>query len=123
MGVDTKHRNVGFLALSGRCTVTSLRSAPSQKRSSRVRHFSAFRAATRQAHVCNGQQGCDRGNDTEKNIKTGRADPLHPAGAIPMGAGITEKGRDLALILGDHLIRHDRIVVPHSKKDEALTAL
>ena len=50
---------------------------PTQRRSSRVRHFSALRAATRQVHVCNGQQGCDRGNDTEKNIKTGRADPLH----------------------------------------------
>ena len=32
MRVDSKHRNVGFLALSGRCTVTSLTTAPSQKR-------------------------------------------------------------------------------------------
>ena len=32
MGVDTKHRNDGFLALSGRCTVTSLTTAHSQKR-------------------------------------------------------------------------------------------
>ncbi len=33
MGVDSKHRNVGFLALSGRCTVTSLTAAHSQQRS------------------------------------------------------------------------------------------
>ncbi len=32
MRVDSKHRNVGFLALSGRCTVTSLTTAHSQKR-------------------------------------------------------------------------------------------
>ncbi len=31
MRVDSKHRNVGFLALSGRCTVKSLTTAPSQK--------------------------------------------------------------------------------------------
>ena len=34
MGVDSKHRNVGFLALSGRCTVTSLTTASSQQRKS-----------------------------------------------------------------------------------------
>ena len=32
MRVDSKHRNVGFLVLSGRCTVTSLTTAHSQKR-------------------------------------------------------------------------------------------
>jgi len=31
MRVDSKHRNVGFLALTGRCTVTSLTTAHSQK--------------------------------------------------------------------------------------------
>ncbi len=31
MRVDSKHRNVGFLALSGRCTVTSLTTASSHK--------------------------------------------------------------------------------------------
>ncbi len=32
MGVQSWHRNVGFLALSGRCTVTSLTTASSHKR-------------------------------------------------------------------------------------------
>ncbi len=32
MRVDSKHRHVGFLALSGRFTVTSLTTAPSHKR-------------------------------------------------------------------------------------------
>ncbi len=32
MRVDSKHRNVGFLALSGRCTVTSLTTANSHNR-------------------------------------------------------------------------------------------
>ncbi len=32
MRVDSKHCNVGFLALSGRCTVTSLTTAHSHKR-------------------------------------------------------------------------------------------
>jgi hypothetical protein len=32
MRVDGKHRNVGFLALSGRCTVTPLTTAPSHHR-------------------------------------------------------------------------------------------
>ncbi len=32
MRVDSKRRNVGFLALSGRCTVTSLTTAPSHNR-------------------------------------------------------------------------------------------
>ena len=32
MRVDSKHRDVGFLALSGRCTVTSLTTANSHKR-------------------------------------------------------------------------------------------
>jgi hypothetical protein len=34
MRVDSKHQNVGFLALSGRSTVTSLTTAHSQKRKS-----------------------------------------------------------------------------------------
>jgi len=32
MRLDSKHRNVGFLTLSGRCTVTSLTTAHSHKR-------------------------------------------------------------------------------------------
>ncbi len=32
MKVNCKHRNVGFLALSGRCAVTSLTTASSHKR-------------------------------------------------------------------------------------------
>ena len=32
MRLDSKHRNVGFLALSGRCTVTSLTTANSHNR-------------------------------------------------------------------------------------------
>ena len=34
MRVDSRHLNVGFLALSGRCTVTSLTTANSHKRKS-----------------------------------------------------------------------------------------
>ena len=42
MRVDSKHRNVGFLALSGRCTVTSLTTVPSQHRTFHPLHHASY---------------------------------------------------------------------------------